>query len=453
MDSVKETQFEKMTKWPVSKLVISLGIPTTISMLVTNIYNMVDTYFVSTLGNSASGAVGVVFGLMAIIQAFGFMFGHGAGSILARKLGEKDTESAGLYASMGLGACLFAGASIAALGLICIEPLMKLLGSTDTILPYAKGYGIYILLAAPVTMASFALNNILRYEGKAFFSMIGLTTGGIINIIGDWILISKCNMGVQGAGLSTAVSQLISFCILLSVFLRGKTVTKLSASGFLPRKKELCRIMATGFPSLVRQGLTSVSTMLLNHLSGAFGDAMVAAMSIVNRITFFIFAVGLGIGQGFQPVAGFNYGAKLYTRVKKAFVFTFLTGEASLGALAVFGILASGHLIGFFRDDALVISFGTAALRYQLLALFFQPITICSNMLFQSIGENKKATFLSMLRSGIVFVPVILILTHFWGMLGIQLAQALSDVLAACIALPLVLHFFKHLPKDGTKEV
>ena len=433
-------QFEKMTKWPIPKLVITLGIPTTISMLVTNIYNMADTYFVSELGNSASGAVGVVFGLMAIIQAFGFMFGHGAGSIIARKLGQKDAHSASVYASLSITACLLVGALIGIFGLIFINPLMRMLGSTETILPYAKQYGIYILIVSPVTMASFALNNILRYEGKAFFAMIGLTIGGVLNIICDPILIFGLEMGVAGAGLSTAISQVVGFVILLSMFVRGKTMSKLSLKFVKENPKGIFNIMATGFPSLCRQGLNSISTMLLNNFAGvAGGDAAVAAMSIVNRISFFIFAVGLGIGQGFQPVASFNYGAKIYSRVKKAFFFTFWAGEALLGGFVIIGLFFSPHLIGIFRDDPTVIEIGTLSLQLQLLALFFHPMTICSNMLFQSIGENKKATFLSMLRSGILFIPILLILTHLFGIFGVQSAQ------------PLVLAYLKKLPTDGTE--
>ena len=446
-----DAHYEKMTKWPVSKLVITLGIPTTISMLVTNIYNMADTFFVSSLGNSASGAVGVVFGLMAIIQAFGFMFGHGAGSIIARKLGERDSHSASIFATLSITACLTVGTLIGVLGLIFIEPLMRLLGSTDTILPYAKGYGIYILVACPVTMTSFALNNILRYEGKAFFSMIGLTIGGVLNIICDPILIFVFDMGIEGAGLSTAISQLVSFLILLSMFSRGKTQSKLSPKYLKENPKGIFLIMATGFPSLCRQGLNSISTMILNNLAGfCGGDAAVAAMSIVNRITFFIFAVGLGIGQGFQPVASFNYGAKLYSRVKKSFYFTFGVGEALLAVFVIVGMLFSNNLIGLFRNDPAVIEIGTLSLKLQLAALFFHPLVICSNMLFQSIGENKKATFLSMLRSGILFIPIILVMTKFFGLFGVQSAQAITDALAFFVAAPMVFKFLRRLPQDGT---
>ena len=442
-------QYNKMTTWPIPKLVITLGIPTTISMLVTNIYNMADTYFVSELGNSASGAVGVVFGLMAIIQAFGFMFGHGAGSIIARKLGQKDSHSASVFASLSIMACLLVGTLIGALGLIFIEPLMRMLGSTETILPYAKGYGIYILIVAPITMTSFALNNILRYEGKAFFAMIGLTIGGVLNMIFDPILIFGFDMGIAGAGLSTAVSQIVGFLILLSMFLRGKTQSKLNIKFIKENPNGIFEITATGFPSLCRQGLNSIATMMLNNLAGGCGgDAAVAAMSIVNRITFFIFAVGLGIGQGFQPVASFNYGAKIYSRVKKAFYFTFGAGELLLGVFVVIGLMFSNHLIALFRDDPMVVEIGTLSLKLQLLSLFFHPLTICSNMLFQSIGENKMATFLSMLRSGILFIPILLLLTHFFGLFGVQSAQAIADVFAFFISAPLVLDFLRKLPKD-----
>ena len=444
-----DAHYEKMTKTPISKLIISLGIPTTISMLVTNIYNMADTFFVSSLGNSASAAVGVVFGLMAIIQAFGFMFGHGAGSIIARKLGERDVKSAGIFASLSIASCLITGVLISVFGIIFMQPLMRLMGSSDTILPYAEGYGIYVLISAPIMMMSFALNNILRYEGKAFFAMIGLTIGGAINIIGDPILIYVFDMGIAGAGLSTALSQCVSFLILLYMFLSGKTQSKLSVSSVKENPKGVFEIIATGFPSLMRQGLNSISTMILNNLSGMCGgDVAVAAMSIVNRITFFIFAVGLGIGQGFQPVASFNYGAKIYSRVKKAFYFAFFSGEVVLGIGVIGCLIFSNDLIGLFRDDASVIAIGTVALKYQLLALFFHPAVICSNMLFQSIGENKKATFLSMLRSGILFIPIILILTYFFRLWGVQVAQAIADVFSFMIALPMVTIFLRKLPKD-----
>lgn len=448
----EERQYKKMTETPVSKLVIMLSIPTTISMLVTNIYNMADTYFVGKLGTSASGAVGIVFGLMAIIQAFGFMFGHGAGSIISRRLGAKDVESATRFASTSFASALIAGGMITLFGLLFLEPLMRLLGSTDTILPYAKTYAMFILIAAPFMAASCVLNNILRYEGRAAFAMVGLTTGSILNIFGDWFLMIRLGFGVEGAGISTAVSQFISFFILLFMFLSGKTQSRLSVRWITRDMSEVLLICKTGLPSMMRQGLSSISTMILNGQAGIYGDAAVAAMSIVNRICFFIFSVGLGIGQGFQPVSAFNYGAKKYDRVRKGFYFTLAAGEILLGAVAVAGMFFPEELITFFRDDPEVIAIGSVALSVQLVALFFQPLSVCSNMLFQSIGKNGRATFLSMLRSGLCFIPVILILSQTMGLLGVEIAQTVADIMAFFIALPFVISFMKKLKKMGDQS-
>ena len=445
-------QYRLMTETPVSRLIIRLGIPTTISMLVTNIYNMADTYFVGTLGTSASGAVGVVFGLMAIIQACGFTFGHGAGSIISRRLGAKDNGTANLVASASFFSAIVVGGIITALGLLLSDPFLRLLGSTDTILPFARSYAFWILLASPLMTASFVLNNILRYEGKAALAMIGLTSGGLLNILGDWLFIRKMGMGIEGAGMATAFSQVISFSILLSMFLCKKTQSRISIKylkGGIPHLKD---IVATGFPSLMRQGLSSVATMLLNNLSGGYGDAAVAAMTIVNRICFFIFAVGLGIGQGYQPVCSFNYGAKKYNRVKKGFMFTWITGEILLSVLAVCGMALSGSLVGIFRDDPAVIEIGTFALRAQLISLFFMPLSICANMTYQSVGKNKGATFLSALRSGLVFIPAMYILSRVMGLTGIQISQTVTDVITFFVSVPFMVSFFRELPKEDVKE-
>lgn len=448
-------QYEKMTQTPIPKLVIQLGIPTTISMLVTSVYNMADTFFVGKYGasaseysTSASGAIGVVFGLMAIIQAFGFMYGQGAGSVSSRALGSKDIQKASYYSSTGFFAALLTGILIMILGLIFINPLMRLLGSTDTILPYARTYAIFILLAAPFMCASCVLNNVLRFEGQALFAMIGLAFGGLLNIFGDWLLMSQFRMGVMGAGISTAVSQTISFFILLTMFLRGKTSAKLSLHNITRNMRDLLLICKTGFPSLVRQGLTSVSTMLLNDCAGNYGDdAAVAAMSIVNRICFFTFATALGIGQGFQPVCAFNYGAEKFDRVKKAFFFTFAVGEVFLGAVALIGMWFTEPLIAVFQDDPEVIEIGVVALMAQFAGQIFQPLAVCSNMLFQSVGKTGIATLLSMLRSGLFFLPVLLILSALFGLAGVQYAQAIADVLTFFVALPFVIHFLQVLRK------
>lgn len=445
MEDRQAKQYQKMTETPIGPLVIKLGIPTTISMLVTSVYNMADTFFIGKYGTSASGAVGVVFGLMAIIQAFGFMYGQGSGSICSRALGAKDVSRASKFTSTGFFAALLTGGMMTVLGLAMIDPLMRLLGSTETILPYAKTYAFYILLAAPFMCSSCVLNNVLRFEGQAFFSMIGLASGGILNIFGDWLLMSHYQMGIRGAGISTAVSQTISFFLLLSMFLTGKTSGKLALKHVTKDLRDLSLICKTGLPSLVRQGLTSISTMMLNDRAGVYGDAAVAAMAIVNRICFFTFATALGIGQGFQPVSAFNYGAKKYERVRKAFLFTFMAGELFLGSVALVGTQFTRPLVQFFRDDPEVVRIGAAALTAQFIGQLFMPLSVCANMLFQSVGRVGTATFMSMMRSGLFFLPVLLISSHLFGLPGIQFSQATADVLTTLVAIPFVIAFLREM--------
>lgn len=447
MSDNRHQQYLKMTETPIPRLVVALGIPTTISMLVTNIYNMADTFFVGTLGTSASGAIGIVYGFMSIIQAFGFMYGQGAGSIISRKLGQQNAEEASAYASTGFFLSLATGALLSLIGFFFMDPLLRLLGSTGTILPYARAYVTYIMLSAPLMMSSFTINNILRYEGKASLAMIGLVVGAALNIIGDPIFMFAFHMGIAGAGLSTALSQCVSFSILLSIFLRGKTQSRL-ALRYFKFGRTIWDIVSTGLPSLIRQGLTSLSAMVLNHCAAAYGDAAIAAMSIVSRINFFMFALGLGMGQGFQPVAGYNYGAQKYTRVRKAFRFTLLLSEGMLGVMASLGLLLSPVIIGWFRNDPAVIAIGSAALRYQSIALLFQPLSVMSNMTFQITGHRALASFTAMLRSGLYFVPAVTILTLLWGVRGIESAQAITDVLAFLTVLPLIARFFSKLPRE-----
>ncbi|HIR51749.1 MAG TPA: MATE family efflux transporter [Candidatus Avoscillospira avicola] len=443
-----EAKYQMMTTMPIPKLILRLGIPTIASMLITSVYNMTDTYFVGQLGKSASGAIGIVFSLMAIFQAFGFMFGHGAGSNISRRLGQHDTESATRFASTGFFLALLTGAVIGVLGLCLLTPLMYFLGSTDTILPFARDYGVWILLAGPLFTGSCVLNNILRYEGMSFFAMIGLVSGGFLNMILDPILIFGFHMGTSGAGLSTAISQAVSFLILLYMFLAGRTESKLKLSKVSRQWRDIWLIVATGLPSLIRQGLASLSGLLLNHQAGIYGDAAVAAMSIVNRITSFIFSVGLGMGQGYQPVAAFNYGAKIYSRVRKGFWFTGLAGEVLLGVGAAACILFARPLVAVFQPDPEVVAIAFPALIYQSAACFFLPLSVCANMMFQSVGLSGRASFLSALRSGLLFIPLILLLPLTLDLLGVQIAQAVSDVLTFLISMPLALHFLRRLPQD-----
>lgn len=443
--SVLDRQYKEMTETSVEKLILRLSVPTIISMLVTNIYNMADTFFVGKLGTSASAAIGIVFSLMTINQALGFMCGHGCGSNISRKLGNKQGDAAIKFASTGFFMSLFLGVLIMIIGIIFMEPLLRIMGSTDTIMPYAKSYGICILLSAPFMTGSCVLNNVLRYEGKASLAMVGLTLGGVLNIIGDPIFIFVLNMGTLGAGISTAVSQVISFFVLLSMFGGDRTVSRLRFSAISWDIKDILNILYTGLPSLIRQGMMSVSTMVLNYMSMPYGDAAIAAMSIVSRVCNFIFAIALGISQGFQPVSAFNFGAKKFKRVKRAFIFCCGLSMIILGILSVLSLIISGHIIGLFRDDADVIGVGTFALRAQCIVLFISPITLAASMMFQGAGENLASSIASFLRSGITFIPMVAILPRFFGIYGIQLAQPVADVISFVVVMPLIVRFFKKI--------
>ncbi len=448
-EKAKMTQYEKMTATPIPRLIATLSVPTIISMLVTNIYNLVDTAFVGRLGTSASGAVGIVFGFMAIIQAFGFMFGQGSGSIISRALGAKDTETASRTVSTGCFGSFMCGAAITVIGFLYIDRIVIALGSTETIAPYAKTYISFILAAAPFMAMSFTMNSILRYEGKAALGMIGLMTGAILNIAGDPIFMFAMHMGIAGAGLSTCLSQIVSFGILLGMFMTNRTESRLSLSNVSWHNIALpANIMATGFPSLLRQGLNSFTTVLLNTNAAVYGDAAVAAMSIVSRISFFVISIGLGIGQGFQPVSGFNYGAKKYRRLREGYKTTIIMMTCVIAVGASIVLLNLENMIGLFRDDPEVIGIGTRALKLQMFSLICLPPCMSTEMLYQSTGRRMGATLLSALRNGLIFIPALLILTQLRGLSGIQEAQPVAQVLALPLTILLGWMFFRKLPDE-----
>ena len=445
-------QFRKMTETPIPKLILSLAAPTILSMLITSIYNLADTFFVGQISTSASGAVGVVSSLMAIIQALGFMLGHGAGSIISRSLGSQNTKAATRFASTSFFTALTFGLILAVVGLTTLPHFMMLLGSTETILPHACTYARPILIAAPLMMSSLVMNNILRYEGKASFAMIGLVTGGVLNMVLDPVFIFGFGLGTAGAGIATALSQSISFCILLSMFLRGKTVSQFQLSAVTRSPAEFGTILMTGLPSFGRQGLNSIGGMLLNIAARSYGDAAVAGMSIVSRIFLFIISVAIGTGQGFQPVAGFNYGARKYRRVEKACVFTMCASFCFLSVIIAACWFNAEALIKLFRDDPEVTAIALPAFRYQCFACFLQPVIVAGNMLFQSIGKSGRATFLACCRQGVFFIPLILTLPRMFGLLGIEICQPIADVLTFVVTVPFLFPFLHQLVKMEEAE-
>jgi len=444
----RQQKFDRMTKTPIPRLIGELAVPTIISMLVTSFYNMADTFFVGKINTSATAAVGIVFPLMAMIQAFGFFCGHGSGNYISRQLGAHNFEDASKMSATGFVSAFVLGLGILVVGFLFTDPLLHIMGSTETILPYARSYMRIILIGAPYMTASLVLNNQLRFQGSAFYSMIGITTGAVLNIVLDPLFIFVLDMGVAGAALATIISQFVSFCLLIAGTFRGGNL-RLNLRDFSPSLKYYQNIVKGGAPSLFRQGLGSFATVCLNLMAGPYGDAAIAAMSIVTRVIMFLFCIALGIGQGFQPVSAFNYGAKKYSRVREAFWFSIRSNLAVMSVSALFGIVFAAPIVKMFRDDPAVISIGITALRIQCIALFFMPFSLCGNMLFQSIGQSGKATFLSMIRSGLVFIPVLWILSYLIGLFGIQTSQTIADGIAAAITIPMVVRFLRRMPEDG----
>lgn len=437
-----EQHYQKMTQTPVPKLILNLGIPTIISMLITNIYNMADTYFVGTLGESAQAATGILFTVQAILQGFAFMLGHGSGTFVSGALAEKNTDEATRYISSAFFLGGFIGLMITVFGLIFLEPLALFLGSTQTILPHAKAYGTWILLAAPFFISSMILNNCLRYEGKAFYAMIGLTTGGILNILGDYLLVMRFGLGVYGAGLATAISQVISFSILLVLYLKmaQSTIRLRAVSRDIRLYLSVARV---GFPALIRQGLTSVTSGIMNNLTKLFGDAAIAAMSVVSRYSNFLMCMGLGIGQGFQPVASFNYRAKKVDRVKQGLVFITVFGLMFIGAMSIISMIFAESVITVFQKQEDVVRIGAAALRYAAFGMLFMPVSTPVNMLYQSIQKPTISSVLSLIRSGGVTIPVMLLCVPLLGLTGIQIAQPTADIIAGIISIPFIIRFLR----------
>ena len=451
-DDRSALQFRRMTETPIPQLVLSLAAPTILSMLITSIYNLADTFFVGQISTSASGAVGVVSSLMAIIQALGFMLGHGAGTIISRSLGSRDTTAATRFASTSFFTALVFGVVLAVAGLGTLPHFMMLLGSTETILPHACAYARPILIAAPLMISSLVMNNILRYEGKASFAMIGLVTGGVLNIALDPLFMFVFGLGTAGAGIATALSQSISFCILLSMFLRGKTVSQFRITAVTHSPAEFGTILMTGMPSFGRQGLNSIGGMLLNIAARGYGDAAVAGMSIVSRIFMFIISVAIGTGQGFQPVAGFNYGARKYRRVQQACLFTMAASFCFLSVILTVCWFNAETLIRLFRDDPEVTAVALPAFRYQCFAMLLQPVIVAGNMLFQSIGKSGRATFLACCRQGVFFIPLILTLPRVFGLLGVEICQPIADVLTFFVTVPFLFPFLRQLVRMDEAE-
>lgn len=438
--------YEFLTQAPVSRVILTMAVPTIVSMLVTCFYVIVDTYFVGQLNTQSTAAVGIVFPLMSLIQAIGSFFGHGSGAYMSRELGARRTDNASSMATTGLVYALLTGILIAVVALLFLRPLSLVLGSTATSLPFTEQYMAIILLGAPFQIASFTLNSQLRMQGNARYAMWGIISGALLNVILDPILIFACGLQLRGAALATVIGQIVSVAVLLAMcHFRATTGVRLRPRFFSLHWHYVREIVYGGSPSLSRQGLASISVVLLNVAAAGYGDAAVAAMSIVSRVTMFVMAVIVGLGQGFQPFCGYCYGAALYNRLRHGFWFTVRVGFIFLLFFSAVFFCFAEQTIAIFRDDAIVIAVGSTALRWHLAVYPLNAYIMAGNMMLQTTRRPLRANVLSSARRGLVFIPFILILPHLFGLMGIAMCQAVCDVVTFIIAIPIVRSAFREM--------
>ncbi len=402
-DKAAKTRGELLTG-PVFPMVVKFGVPTMVSMLTPAIYNLTGAYFVSTLGTTAVAALGIVFSLHMILAAVGIMTGQGCASQTSRLLGAGEYEAAGFIAGTGILLSVLGGVAIGVLGLLFDEPLLRVLGATPTIMPDAVRYAEVLLIGSPVVCASFTFNNLLRSEGLAVVGMRALLAGGILNLALTPAFILGLGFGIEGAAWAAVLSQAAGLLILVNHYRRKAGLLRIIPPTLERLRRLSPTILRNGMPSLLRNALAAVAASILNLTAGGFGDAAVAAMSIVSRVLMTVNAVMVGLGQGYQPVAGFNWGAGNYARVKKALVSTIVAGTAFTTAAAIPGFP-------------------------------FIAVSMIANMTYQVLGRPKAASFLSSLRQGWCFLPLILTLPGWFGLTGLCASQPLAEVLATLVSL------------------
>lgn len=446
MKTQHRDNYEFLTQAPVSRVILTMAVPTIVSMLVTCLYTIVDTYFVGQLNTQSTAAVGIVFSLMCLIQAIGSFFGHGSGSYMSRELGARRIDNAASMAATGFVYAIITGVAIAAVGLISLQTLSLWLGSTATVLPYTEQYMAIILTGTPFQIASFTLNSQLRMQGNTRHAMWGIVSGAALNVLLDPLLIFGCSLGLRGAALATVIGQAVSFLILyIMCNRRGATCVGIHLTKFSLRWHYVREIIYGGSPSLSRQGLASISVVLLNLAAASYGDAAVAAMSIVSRVTMFVMSVIVGFGQGFQPFCGYCYGAGLYARLRQGYWFTVKTGFVFLAIFAAVVYCFAEQTVALFRDDAIVIAVGSTALRWHLVAYPLNAYIMTSNMMLQTTRRPLRANLLASARRGLVFIPFILLLPHLFGLMGVAMCQAVCDVVTFLLAIPIMRLTFKEL--------
>lgn len=432
-----DEKFHEMTEAPVRPLIMSLAAPSIVSNLITSVYNLTDTFFVSGLGTAASGAIGISFVAMTAIQAVGFYFGQGTGSAISRYLGARNREKACVVATTGLACTLLFGLVIAVVGNLLIDPICLAAGSTTTILPYARTFVGIILMGAPFMCSTLMLNMQLRFEGEAAFAMVAVATGAVLNMGITPLLIYAVGLGIAGSAISTVICEGISLCLLVHQMQKAG-ITPLSPRWLRKPTLALAReINNGGVPSFVRQVMLGVATTLLNGAARPFGDAAIAGLAIVQRICGFGNYVQIGMGQGFQPIIGYNYGAHKYGRIREGYHEATRMALVAVWTIGVFTCAFAPQLIAFFNPDPEVVEVGTLTLRLESFTMALAGNAMITNFLLQTTGRMWRATLLGACRLGLVLGPVVLVLSSTFGLLGVQLAQPVTDLIVGLISVPL----------------
>ena len=440
-----EAQRTRMLTTPIPKIVTAMAMPAMMHQIVSVVYNLVDTYFVAHIGTSAAAAIGIAFSLVSVVNALTYGVSMGARSLISRRLGAGDNEAAHIYASTTTLMCLAIGAFCTIFGLLFLEPILRFFGASPTMMPYAIPYCRLILVGVTFYCIDSAFSNILVAQGKASYSMSALMIASVANIIMDYLFVIVIPLGAAGAALATILSQFLSFSIMLAAFLRKQSIVKVLPKYISGKFRTYFEIVHTGLATVFRQGAASISSTLLNRLANPYGDAAVAAITIANKIYTLCRNLILGIGNGYTVVAGYNYGAGRKDRVKKSFGFSTLAGTAICLASAITVRFFPEEIVHLFRDDKEVVEIGSQMLRIMAIALPTMAFSTLVNQTYQTLGFSLWATVLACCRQGILFIPCLYVLHHFFGLTGITMTQAAADILTALVSVPFCLWFFRKL--------
>lgn len=443
----REKRRKNMLEGPILKVVLSVATPMIVAMLIDSIYNMTDTYFVSQLGTAATAAVGINDSLLHIIRSVSFTFGMGAASYISRLLGAKRNEEASRVGTTAFLTAITTLSIVALVAYIFMGPLVTLMGATESAKHYSIDYAKWILLSAPFTAGSTVLSQMLRAEGSTKMSMIGMLSGCLLNMALDPLFINVLGFEVAGAAIATSISKVVSFTVMLTPFLRKRTILEIKIKFFTPKKEIYFEIARMGIPTFLRSSMMSVSTIVMNNVAGGFGDYALAAVSVANKCTRLIGSAIMGLGQGFQPIAGYCWGAKRYKRVRHAFWTCCAIGSAAAAVLGIGLAFSAKSLVSVFTvsNDAEIIKIGSYMIITQCITMVPHVLGMIANGLYSALGRFVGATVLGLSRQVIFLIPCVIILSSVFGIYGLASSQAISDVLTFLLAALMVSKLFKYI--------